>query len=88
MGMPPTGKSVDVQLIDIMGFDDAGLVCEHWGVVDMLSMLQQLGAVPEGLAGQVFPAGPSVSHLQPCPRSRARWQVSSARAARRRRCAP
>jgi len=49
MGMPPSGKSVKVQMIDIMRFDDAGLVSEHWGVLDMLSMLQQLGAVPDGL---------------------------------------
>lgn len=47
MGMPATGKSVDVKLIDIMQFDDAGMVREHWGLVDMLSMMQQLGAVPE-----------------------------------------
>jgi len=46
MGIPPAGKHVDVQLIDIMRFDDAGLVCEHWGVVDMMSMMQQLGVVP------------------------------------------
>lgn len=49
MGMPPSGKAVEVQMIDIMRFDDAGLVCEHWGVLDMLSLLQQLGAVPDGL---------------------------------------
>ena len=48
MGMPPTGKSVDVKLIDIMQFDDAGMIHEHWGLVDMLSMMQQLGAGPEG----------------------------------------
>ena len=48
MGMPPTGKSVDVQLIDIMLFAEDGRVREHWGVVDMLAMLQQLGVVPEG----------------------------------------
>ena len=48
MGIPPTGKHVDVQLIDIMKFDDAGLVREHWGVVDTMSMLQQLGVVPAG----------------------------------------
>ena len=47
IGMPPTGKSVDVQLIDIMQFNDAGMACEHWGLVDMLSMMQQLGAIPE-----------------------------------------
>jgi steroid delta-isomerase-like uncharacterized protein len=48
MGMPPTGKTVDVQLIDIMRFDEDGRVAEHWGVVDMLAMMQQLGVVPEG----------------------------------------
>jgi predicted ester cyclase len=46
MGVAPTGNRIDVQLIDIMRFDDAGLVCEHWGVADMLAMMQQLGVVP------------------------------------------
>jgi predicted ester cyclase len=46
MGMPPSGKQVDIQLIDIMRFDDDGLVCEHWGVADMFSLMQQIGAVP------------------------------------------
>lgn len=46
--MPPTGTHVEAELIDIMRFDDAGLVCEHWGVADMLSLLQQLGVVPAG----------------------------------------
>jgi len=48
MGMPPTGKRVDVQLIDIIRFGDDGLAHEHWGVFDALAMMQQLGAVPEG----------------------------------------
>jgi steroid delta-isomerase-like uncharacterized protein len=48
MGVPPAGTRVDVQLVDIMRFNRAGLVCEHWGVADMLSLLQQLGAVPAG----------------------------------------
>ena len=48
MGMPSSGKRIEVQMIDIMRFDGAGSVCEHWGVMDMLSMLQQLGAVPDG----------------------------------------
>jgi len=47
MGMPPTGKRVDVQLIDIVRFGDDGLAHEHWGVFDALAMMQQLGAVPE-----------------------------------------
>lgn len=48
MGMSPSGRRVQVRLIDIMRFDDDGLIAEHWGVVDMLSMLQQLGAIPQG----------------------------------------
>ena len=48
MGIPPTGKSGNMQLIDIMRFDGSGRVCEHWGVADMLSLLQQLGVVPAG----------------------------------------
>jgi steroid delta-isomerase-like uncharacterized protein len=47
MGMPPSEKRIRVQLIDIMRFDDTGAVCEHWGVMDTLSMLQQLGAIPD-----------------------------------------
>jgi len=46
MGLPPTGKSVDVQLIDIIRFGEDGLACEHWGVFDALGMMQQLGAIP------------------------------------------
>lgn len=51
MGMPATGKRIDVKLIDIMRFGDDGLAHEHWGVMDTLSMMQQLGAVPEEPAG-------------------------------------
>jgi steroid delta-isomerase-like uncharacterized protein len=50
-GMPATGKSVDVQLIDIFGFGDDGRVREHWGVIDLLAMMQQLGVVPAGPPG-------------------------------------
>jgi predicted ester cyclase len=48
MGIAAAGARVDMQLIDIMRFDGAGLVCEHWGVADMLSLTQQLGVVPAG----------------------------------------
>ena len=47
-GMPATGKGVDVQLVDIFGFDGEGRVREHWGVLDQLTLLQQLGVVPVG----------------------------------------
>lgn len=48
MGIPATGKRVDFQLIDIQLLGDDGLAHEHWGVVDTLAMMQQLGAVPDG----------------------------------------
>ena len=48
MDMPPTGKRVDVQLIDIIRFGDDGLAHEHWGVFDLMAMMQQLGAIPDG----------------------------------------
>ena len=46
MGIPATGKSVDVALIDIFGMGSDGLVHEHWGVMDALGLMQQLGVIP------------------------------------------
>ena len=46
MGMPATGRTVDVPAIDIFRFADDGLVHEHWGVFDALGMMQQLGVAP------------------------------------------
>jgi steroid delta-isomerase-like uncharacterized protein len=48
MGIPATGKSVSVNLIDITRFGDDGLAREHWGVVDQLALMQQLGVIPAG----------------------------------------
>lgn len=47
LGMPATGKRVAVQLIDITRFGDDGLAREHWGVFDALTLMQQLGAIPQ-----------------------------------------
>jgi steroid delta-isomerase-like uncharacterized protein len=47
-GMSATGKRVDVSLVDIIRFDAGGRACEHWGIVDQLAMMQQLGAIPAG----------------------------------------
>ena len=46
MGVPASGMSVDVLLIDITRFDDDGLAREHSGVFDALSLMQQLGVIP------------------------------------------
>jgi steroid delta-isomerase-like uncharacterized protein len=47
LGIPPTGKGYTIPGIDIYRLED-GKMAEHWHVVDMLSMLQQLGVVPSG----------------------------------------
>jgi steroid delta-isomerase-like uncharacterized protein len=46
MGMPATGRTVSVQLIDIVRFGDDGIAREHWGVFDMMDLMTQLGALP------------------------------------------
>ena len=48
LGLSPTGRRIDVQLIDIIRFDADGRAREHWGVFDQFAMLQQLGAIPAG----------------------------------------
>lgn len=48
MGVPASGQSVTVELIDIIRYGDDGLAHEHWGVMDALSLMQQIGAVPAG----------------------------------------
>lgn len=45
MGMPPTGKKVSFDVIDILRLRDGQFV-DHWNVVDAMSLMQQLGAVP------------------------------------------
>ena len=45
MGLPPTGKSITYNEIFICRFAD-GRVAETWGVVDVLSQMRQLGAIP------------------------------------------
>jgi steroid delta-isomerase-like uncharacterized protein len=46
LGIPPTGQQVTFLVIDIVRVSDGKLV-EHWGVSDQLSMLQQMGAIPQ-----------------------------------------
>jgi len=51
MGIPPTGRSVSFGVIDILRIADGKFV-EHWGQMDSMSLMQQLGAIPApGQAG-------------------------------------
>ena len=45
MGMPATGKQATVTGMDITRMAN-GKVVEHWGQLDMLGLMQQLGVVP------------------------------------------
>ena len=45
MGIPATGRRIDVPLIDIARIRD-GKIAEHWGVMDNAAMMQQLGVAP------------------------------------------
>jgi steroid delta-isomerase-like uncharacterized protein len=47
MGVPASGKKIEVQVIDIMRFAD-GKMTEHWGVTDAMALMQQIGAIPDG----------------------------------------
>ena len=46
LGMPATGKRIEVEAIDMIRLRD-GRFTEHWGVMDAMAMMQQLGAIPE-----------------------------------------
>lgn len=45
-GIPATGKQVDIGVMVMARFDDAGKWVEDWAAIDQLGMLQQLGVIP------------------------------------------
>ncbi len=46
MGVAPTGNAVAFDVIDILRVVD-GKITDHWAVIDQLTLLRQLGAIPE-----------------------------------------
>jgi steroid delta-isomerase-like uncharacterized protein len=46
LGIPPTGKHVTYEGIEINRVGQDGRFVEHWSSVDLLGLLQQLGAIP------------------------------------------
>ena len=49
MGIPPTGKKVEFESIDVVRVKD-GKAVEHWGITDMASLMMQLGVIPDPTA--------------------------------------
>jgi len=45
-GMPPTGKAISIDFIDIVRFQN-GLAAERWMIADAMGMMTQLGVMPE-----------------------------------------
>jgi predicted ester cyclase len=45
LGLPPTGREATWQAVDIVRFASDGTLLEHWGTLDRLGVLEQLGHV-------------------------------------------
>jgi predicted SnoaL-like aldol condensation-catalyzing enzyme len=48
MGMPPSGRAVAFDVIDIVRVRDGRMV-DHWNVVDSMALMTQLGAIPSAV---------------------------------------
>jgi steroid delta-isomerase-like uncharacterized protein len=46
MGVPASGNRIEIDTIDIVRIVD-DKAAEHWGVTDNLSLMQQIGAIPQ-----------------------------------------
>jgi predicted ester cyclase len=51
LGIPPTGRGISFGVIDIVRIA-GGQAVEHWGQMDSMRMMQQLGVIPEPGAGE------------------------------------
>jgi predicted ester cyclase len=49
LGIEPTGREVEIHVIDIVRVAD-GRIVAHWNCVDRLGLLAQLGALPGAAA--------------------------------------
>jgi steroid delta-isomerase-like uncharacterized protein len=45
LGVAPTGRKIHFETVDVMRVHD-GRITEHWGVANLFSLMQQLGAWP------------------------------------------
>jgi len=44
MGIPPSGRPVAFEAIDILPVRD-GKITDHWNLVDQLGLMRQIGAI-------------------------------------------
>ena len=46
MGIPASGRKISIQAMDVVRVVD-GRAAEHWGVTDVMGLMQQIGAIPQ-----------------------------------------
>lgn len=51
LGVPPTGRAIQFDTVDVMQVRD-GKIIAHWGVANLFSVMQQLGALPADAGAQ------------------------------------
>lgn len=70
MGIPATGRSVEMRSIDIWRVDN-GMFVEHWDELNTLQLLAQMGAVPQLAGGDARSSSPGLRLSSRCwgPRS-------------------
>ena len=50
LGVAPTGRKIQFETVDVMRVRN-GRIAEHWGVANLFSLMQQLGAGPAAAQG-------------------------------------
>jgi predicted ester cyclase len=50
-GKPPTGRSIEITVMEVARIDEHGQMVEHWGVPDRYALLAQLGLLDNLFAG-------------------------------------
>jgi predicted ester cyclase len=48
LGIPPTGKPIDIDVFEFWRFNKDGKVVEHNGVADLLGLIDDMGFIPPG----------------------------------------
>ena len=51
-GMPPTGKQITMDGIDISEIDESGKQVSHYGIQDIVAAMMQLGLMPSAGGGE------------------------------------
>jgi steroid delta-isomerase-like uncharacterized protein len=51
LGIAPTGRKIQFETVDAMRVRN-GQIAEHWGVANLFSLMQQLGALPPVPGGE------------------------------------